>query len=77
MLTDTSEYSDTSIHIPVLCNFLPRFEKVVSWQVHVSDSQISRTGGQTQAASRGRKDGVCKIKRCPNNFSSVKPFIII
>lgn len=47
VLTDTSEYSDTSIHILMLCNFSPRFEKGCSWQVYVSDSQILCTGGQT------------------------------
>ena len=77
VLTDTSEYSDTSIQILLFGNFPPRSEKVGSWQVYFSDSQILCTGGQTQVASWGSKDGVCKIKCCPNNFSSVKAFIII
>lgn len=77
VLTDTSEYFDTLIYILMRHFFSPRFEIVKSWLVYMSDSQLLCMKRQTQVASRGSKDEVCKIKPYPNNFSSVKPFIIV
>lgn len=77
VLTDTSEYFDTLIYILMQYFFSPRFVIVESWQVYMSDSQLLCMKGQTQVASRGNKNEVCKIKPYPNNFSSVKPFIIV
>lgn len=61
-------FTDTSIHVLLLCNFLPSFEKCFL-EVNDSESHILCTGGQTRQPHEAVNMGAAKLNPVLTTFA--------